>query len=58
MGFGPEPPDYAQIAAAAGGAWGKKIEQVSELQGAMRDAIDVVVKERKCAVLDCVIERI
>jgi len=58
VGFGPELPNYSQIAVAAGGAWGKKIEQVSELQGALKEAISVVIQERRCAVLDCVIEQI
>ena len=58
VGFGPTPPDYAGIAAAAGGSWGKKVSQAVELEQAIREGIRVVTEERRCAVLDCVLERI
>lgn len=58
VGFGPEDPDYSQIAVAAGGAWGKRISLASELEEAMIEAIKVVTEERRCAVLECLIESI
>lgn len=58
VGFGPGAPDYAQIAAAAGGAWGKKISKPEEVEGVIKEAIDVVRNEKRCAVLDCVLEGI
>ena len=58
VGFGPDAPDYSQIAVAAGGAWGKRISLASELESAICDGIKVVREERRCAVLDCVIESI
>ena len=56
VGFGPEPPDYSGIATAAGGAWGKKISQASELSDAISQGVNAVIKEKRCAVIDCVIE--
>jgi len=61
-GFGPDCPDYSQIAVAAssGWAWGRKIG-VGELAGSaeveksIAEAIRVVLEERRCAVLDCVL---
>ena len=58
VGFGPNPPDYFGIAAAAGGAWGRKISRASDLQEAIREGIRVVLEEERCAVLDCVLEGI
>jgi hypothetical protein len=58
VGFGPEAPDYAGIASAAGGAWGRKVAHASELKGAIQEAVRVVKEERRCAVLDCLIESI
>lgn len=58
VGFGPDTPDYSQIAVAAGGAWGKRVTIRAELGSSMKEAIDVVRNERRCAVLDCVIESI
>ncbi|EPS95543.1 hypothetical protein FOMPIDRAFT_130646 [Fomitopsis schrenkii] len=49
VGFGPEMPDYAGIATAAGGAWGRRIEQ---------EAVRVVIQERRSAVVDFVIAEI
>jgi len=54
--FGPESPDYSQIAVAAGGAWGKKITHPTEVEGAIKEAIRVVQEERRCAVLDVILE--
>ncbi|KAF7308396.1 hypothetical protein HMN09_00688300 [Mycena chlorophos] len=65
-GFGPNVPDYAQIAvaASAGWAWGRRIgvprteNLQSELMDAMAEALRVVLEEKRCAVLDCVLESI
>lgn len=54
--FGPESPDYAQIAVAAGGAWGKRITRPVEVEGTIRQAVKVVLEEKRCAVIDVVIE--
>ena len=58
VGFGPDPPDYSQIAFAAGNAWGRKIEKAAELDSTIAEAIQVVLKERRCAVIDCLLEQI
>jgi len=58
VGFGPEAPDYAGIATAAGGAWGSKVTRATELHKAIQEAVRVVKEEKRCAVLDCVIESI
>lgn len=58
VGFGPDMPDYAQIAVAAGGAWGKRIKLASELDQTLDEAIKVVLSERRCAVVDCVLDTI
>ncbi|KAK4704376.1 hypothetical protein P7C70_g1834, partial [Phenoliferia sp. Uapishka_3] len=57
VSFGPDAPDYGGIAAAAGGAWSRKVSKASELEEAMIEAIRVVVEEKRCAVLDCWLER-
>ena len=46
------PPDYGGIAAAAGGAFARRVERASELDGAIGDALRAVREERRCAVLD------
>lgn len=67
VGFGPEEyvPDYAGIASAAGGAWGRKVNCVEKdavnefgegLERVIKEAVRVVVEDRRCAVVDCVIE--
>ncbi|KAJ7654518.1 thiamine pyrophosphate enzyme, N-terminal TPP binding domain-containing protein [Mycena polygramma] len=65
VGFGPHLPDYSQIAvaASAGWVWGKRVGgdggNVKEaLSAAMAEAVRVVLEERRCAVLDCVLESI
>ncbi|EIN12197.1 Thiamin diphosphate-binding protein [Punctularia strigosozonata HHB-11173 SS5] len=58
VGFGPEAPDYAEIAAAAGGAWGRRVGRFEELQETFAEAIAAVVVEKRCAVVDCVLESI
>jgi len=44
-------PDYPQIAAAAGGAWGATIKETSEVGKVLQEAIDVV-KGGRCAVVE------
>ena len=39
VGFGPEAPDYSQVAVAAGGAWGKRVEKVDELHSVLQEAV-------------------
>lgn len=46
------PPDYVGIAAAAGGAWGRQLRNSAEVDEALAEALRVVRKERRCAVLD------
>jgi hypothetical protein len=56
--FGPETPLYADIATAAGGAWGKRVTKYAELKSAMAEAVRVVREEKRCAVLDVVLKTI
>jgi len=58
VGFGPDSPDYSQIAAAAGGAWGRRVERSEEVKDIVEEAIKVVLNEKRCAVVDCVLESI
>ncbi|KAI0369411.1 thiamine diphosphate-binding protein [Pilatotrama ljubarskyi] len=58
VGFGPDMPDYSQVAVAAGGAWGKRVERADELQAALEEAVRVVVQEKRSAVVDCIIQSI
>ncbi|KAI0629972.1 thiamine diphosphate-binding protein [Trametes polyzona] len=59
VGFGQEHnADYAGVAAAAGGAWAKQVSRADELRGVFEEAIEVVMKERRCAVVECIIESI
>ncbi|HEX5229879.1 MAG TPA: thiamine pyrophosphate-requiring protein [Bryobacteraceae bacterium] len=46
------PPDYAGIAAAAGGAYASIVRESAELDRALAEAFRVVREERRCAVLD------
>ena len=55
VGFGPDMPDYAQVAVAAGGAWGKRVSTVDEVQAVLEEAVRVVVEEKRCAVVDGII---
>ena len=45
-------PDHAAIAAAAGGAWARKIERPDEVEAAIAEALAAVRDEKRCAVLD------
>lgn len=58
VGFGPDMPDYAQVAVAAGGAWGRRVEKADDLSTVLREAVRVVLEEKRCAVVDCVIPSI
>ncbi|KAK7025158.1 thiamine pyrophosphate enzyme, N-terminal TPP binding domain-containing protein [Favolaschia claudopus] len=65
VGFGPDCPDYSQIAvaASAGWAWGKRVggnggNLKEEFNTALSEAVRVVLDERRCAVVDCVLESI
>ena len=58
VGFGPDMPDYAQIAAAAGGAWGKRVSEPGMFKEAIEEAIEAVIKEKRCAVVDCIVQSI
>jgi thiamine pyrophosphate-dependent acetolactate synthase large subunit-like protein len=60
VSFGPDDslnPDYGKIAEAAGGAWARKVKRQNELEDALKEAIKVVTEEKRCAVLDCWLER-
>src|SRR5206468_5450201 len=46
------PPDYAAIAAAAGGAFGRTLRDPREVEDAIAEALRVVREEQRCAVLD------
>jgi acetolactate synthase-1/2/3 large subunit len=46
------PPDYAGIAAASGGAYGRQVRHPSEFRQAISEALNVVRGEKRCAVLD------
>ncbi|KZT12231.1 thiamine diphosphate-binding protein [Laetiporus sulphureus 93-53] len=58
VSFGPDMPDYAQIAAAAGDAWGRRVASASELQSALEEGIRAVVENKRSAVVDCILEQI
>ncbi|CAK5267760.1 unnamed protein product [Mycena citricolor] len=63
VGFGPYSPEFAQIAvaASAGWAWGKKIAgngNQSDLEKGLAEAVRAVIEERRCAVVDCVLESV
>jgi len=45
-------PDYSGIAAAAGGAYARKVEKVEDVESAIAEALRVVREEKRCAVLD------
>lgn len=45
-------PDHSGIAAAAGGAWARKIEKPEEIEAALAEAFAAVRDDKRCAVLD------
>ena len=50
-------PDYSGIAAAAGGAYARKVEKVEDVESAIAEALRIVRDEKRCAVLDMVLAR-
>jgi acetolactate synthase-1/2/3 large subunit len=52
------PPDYAGIAAAAGGAWGRKVARPEDVEEAVAEAFRVVREEGRAAVLDVWLEHL
>lgn len=48
-------PDYVGIAAAAGGAWGKRVTLPAEVDAAIEEALTVVRDEKRSALLEIVI---
>jgi acetolactate synthase-1/2/3 large subunit len=48
----PQPPDYAGIAAAAGGAHAETVRGVADVRGALERALHAVRHERRAAVID------
>ncbi|CDO72272.1 hypothetical protein BN946_scf184970.g124 [Trametes cinnabarina] len=59
VGFGKEHnPDYGGIAVAAGGAWSRQVARADELQSVFEEAVKVVMQQRRCAVVECIIESI
>jgi acetolactate synthase-1/2/3 large subunit len=52
------PPDYAGIAAAAGGAYARTVRRPEEMPEAVAAAFRVLREERRCAVLDVWIPRL
>ena len=48
----PEPPDYAAIAAAAGGAHPENVRSVAEVKPALERALRAIRDERRAAVID------
>jgi acetolactate synthase-1/2/3 large subunit len=57
VGFDP-PPDYAGIAAAAGGAFARCVRRPEELEPALEAAFAAVREERRCAVVDVLLPRL
>lgn len=57
-GFGPDMPDYGGIAAAAGGAWARRAENVQQAKEAIEEGIRIVLEEKRCAVVECIIDSI
>jgi len=58
VGFGPDCPDYSQIAVAASGgwAWGRRVDATASehvFEEVITEAVKVVVNEGRCAVVDC-----
>lgn len=49
-------PDYVGIAAAAGGAWGRQVRDPAEVDTAIAAALAAVREERRCAVLDILLD--
>jgi acetolactate synthase-1/2/3 large subunit len=52
------PPDYAAIAAAAGGAHARAVKEVDEVEPAIAEAVQIVREVKRAAVLDVWLERL
>ena len=52
------PPDYAGIAAAAGGAYARTVKRPEEVRRRSPRPLRVVREERRCAVLDVWLPRL
>jgi hypothetical protein len=52
ISFGPDPPDYGLIAQAAGGAWFRKVRVAEDVEDAVKQAIQIVRGDKRCALLD------
>jgi acetolactate synthase-1/2/3 large subunit len=48
-------PKYADIAAAAGGSYARKVERVEDVEPAIAEALRVIREEKRSAVLDVVL---
>ena len=48
-------PEYAQIAAAAGGAYARKVMNIDDVEPAIAEALRVIREEKRSAVLDVVL---
>ena len=51
LSFDP-PPDYAGVAAAAGGAFARAIKRPQDVEAAIAEGLRVVLEEQRCAVID------
>lgn len=65
VGFGPVCPDYSQLAVAASGgwAWGKRVGlgedcTKEKFEIVIKEALKVVLQEKRCAIVDCIVEGI
>ncbi|KZT69553.1 Thiamin diphosphate-binding protein [Daedalea quercina L-15889] len=58
VSFGPDMADYAGIAAAAGGAWGRRVTRAEDVQSTLEEAVRVVVQEKRSAVVDFILDQI
>jgi acetolactate synthase-1/2/3 large subunit len=47
------PPDYAEIAIAAGNAFGRILKDPAEVEDGIAEALEVLNRDRRSAVLDC-----
>jgi acetolactate synthase-1/2/3 large subunit len=52
------PPDYAGIAAAAGGAYARTVRRTEEVEAAIAEALHAVRVEKRAAVLDVWLARL
>ena len=51
LSFDP-PPDYAGVAAAAGGAFARAVKRPQDVEAAIAEGLRVVLEEQRCAVID------